>query len=82
MFGPVYPERASGIKMCFGQSDHIWTTRFGLKHFELVHFRPLAYDTFWSFFATWQAMVTIHFHWMQKSRTKLSPWFGKIWQWV
>jgi len=52
MFGPVYPERASGIKMCFGQSDHIWTTRFGLKHFELVHFRPLAYDTFWSFFAT------------------------------
>jgi len=65
MFGPVYPERASRNKMCFGQSDHIWTTRFGLKRFELVHFRPLAevvqppetvpmilLKCFWSFFAT------------------------------
>jgi len=36
---------ASGIKKCFGQSDHKWMTltkyrcKEGLKHFELVHFQ-------------------------------------------
>jgi len=36
---------ASGIKNCFGQSDHKWMTltkyrcKEGLKHFELVHFQ-------------------------------------------